>query len=124
MSIKKTTSTRLPAPNSAAREARPPGSGLDLRATTQSEKGRSRKAGSTAEDEDPHWPVHHDRTVKETSPLPLRAGAGLRSGSPADGSRPAEQEKMVAAKSAAVRPKDPVEGLLQGVSDAYTSKIH
>ena len=45
-------------------------------------------------------------------------------GSSADGSQPAQQEKMMPAKSAAVRPQDPVDSLLHGVANAYTPKIN
>jgi hypothetical protein len=44
-------------------------------------------------------------------------------GSSADGSLPAEQEKVAPAKSAPVRLKKPVDGSLHCVSYAYTSKI-
>jgi hypothetical protein len=38
--------------------------------------------------------------------------------------QPSKQKKMMAAKSAAVRPEDPVNRPLQRVSHAYTTKIH
>ena len=45
------------------------------------------------------------------------------SGSSADRSQPPQQEEMMAAKSAAVRPQDPVDCLLHGVANAHASKI-
>ena len=42
----------------------------------------------------------------------------------ADRSQPADQEKVVAAKSAAIRPQDPVDRLLHGVPYADASKIN
>ncbi len=49
-------------------------------------------------------------------------GARALSGS-LDWSLPAEQEKMAAAKRAAIGQQDPVEGLLHGISNADASKI-
>jgi len=49
-------------------------------------------------------------------------GAPSLSG-PADGSLPTKQEKVAAAQSAPVRQKNPVDRLLDGVPDAYTSKL-
>jgi hypothetical protein len=43
--------------------------------------------------------------------------------SPADGSLPSKQEEMTAAQSAPIRQKNPVDGLLDGVPDAHTSKL-
>jgi hypothetical protein len=42
---------------------------------------------------------------------------------PADGSLPAEQEKVVPAKRAPVGLEEPLEGFLQGVPGADTSKV-
>jgi hypothetical protein len=42
---------------------------------------------------------------------------------PADGSLPSKQEKVAAAQSAPVRQKNPVDRPLDGVPDAYTSKL-
>jgi hypothetical protein len=49
-------------------------------------------------------------------------GAPSLSG-PADGSLPSKQEKVTAAQSAPVRQQNPVNRLLDGVADAYTSKL-
>jgi len=49
-------------------------------------------------------------------------GAPSLSG-PADGSLPSKQEKVAAAQGAPVRQKKPVDGLLDGVPDAYSSKL-
>jgi hypothetical protein len=43
--------------------------------------------------------------------------------SPADGRLPSKQEEMAAAKSAPIRQEYPVDGLLDGVPDAYASKF-
>jgi hypothetical protein len=45
-------------------------------------------------------------------------------GGSAHGRQPSQQEKVVAAKRAAVGPQDPVDGLLHGVANAYPSKIN
>jgi hypothetical protein len=61
---------------------------------------------------------------------PTRASAAVQGtlpeklGSSADGRQPAEQEKVVAAKRAAVGPQEPMNGLLHGVANADTPKIN
>lgn len=49
---------------------------------------------------------------------------GNRLGSSADRRHPAQQEKVVAAKRAAIGPHEPVQSLLHNVSNAYSSKVH
>ena len=51
----------------------------------------------------------------------LRVGRLRRS---VDRRQPPQQEKVMAAQRAAVRPQDPVDGLLHDVANAYASKIH
>jgi hypothetical protein len=50
--------------------------------------------------------------------------ARKRSGGSVQRSQPAQQEKVVAAQGATVRPQEPMDGLLQGVAYAYASKIN
>src|ERR1700716_4288243 len=46
-----------------------------------------------------------------------------RLGGSLDGDFPSKQEKMATTKSASIRPKNPVETSLDGVSHAYTSNL-
>ena len=67
--------------------------------------------------------IEWEQNWKARIPGDAEVAPGSVLGGPRDWSQPPKQEKVAAAKTAAIGQKDPVKSFLDGVSNAYTSKI-